>query len=580
MNKFEQDDEITTGESSDSVWTSNSDLFMAIAVVFLIMFVFSLLASGVQTAQNSIAEKEREQYESAQVPESVKQQNQKDQDELSKSMEEIKKNHENLKISAQSIATMQKTLASQMEVIERVKKDQNKKSLMIEQAGAKLVEHKEQIKNLQQDVDQKDKKLKKIEKMEQSQRLLAEQATKEIQKKEEQLKKLNQQIAEQQQQVKNLQAEVKNFREANIVMADRDMKTQKQIQSSQKIIEALKTDIQGQHVEMDSREHANKKLQSQLNQMSKTIEGLESGLAESQQKSESMGQKLAAAQAQVKAQSGQISNLQGQLKGQGDKLSAAQGESAARGKAISDLEGQLQGAEGKLKAMGKRVTEVLGQKVSVEREHRGLMAQIREKDYEINKMRNERGNIAKRIATRIESEGIEIAIDEKTGTITLKMDEAFYFKNASYELAQSAKEKMATLIPAYAAALFEDQSVVDRISSVSITGFASPTFRRSFVDPEENDTEAYRYNMELSMKRSQQIAEFMFGGEIGSYPHKSTLKRLTRVSGMGYMKPIVADNQNDTTCGIYDCTKSRRVEINFHLNDTFNAVTPLSNIGH
>ena len=191
------------------------------------------------------------------------------------------------------------------------------------------------------------------------------------------------------------------------------------------------------------------------------------------------------------------------------------------------------------------------------------------------------GNIAKRVANRIQSEGIEIEIDEKTGTITLKMDEAFYFKNASYELAQSAKEKMATLIPAYAAALFEDQNVVDRISSVSITGFASPTFRRAFVDPQENDTEAYRYNMELSMKRSQQIAEFIFGGEIGSYPHKSTLKRLTRVSGMGYMKPILADDQSqDSGCGIYDCTKSRRVEINFHLNDTFKTVSPLSNIGH
>ena len=109
-----------------------------------------------------------------------------------------------------------------------------------------------------------------------------------------------------------------------------------------------------------------------------------------------------------------------------------------------------------------------------------------------------------------------------------------------------------------------------KITGITLTGFASPRYRRKFVNPMSEDREAYEYNLKLSMARSQEIAKYIFGDDIGSYPYKAELKRLTSISGKGYMSPVLfvegripANKSVRESCGAFDCAKSRRVEIGF-----------------
>ena len=198
----------------------------------------------------------------------------------------------------------------------------------------------------------------------------------------------------------------------------------------------------------------------------------------------------------------------------------------------------------------------------------------------INKISNERQRIAKLISGNLEASGVKVDINPETGNITLKMDDSFYFNNDSYELSDSAKKKLSQVIPVYTKSLFGTKEIADRIDGISITGFASPKYKRLFVDPVLTIGEAYDYNLELSMNRARQIVTYMFGQEFPDFEFKDKLKLMTSVTGKGFMEPIPYDDENTCSaknkvsksnvkceCGPFDCKKSRRVEINFVLKN-------------
>lgn len=68
------DPSIEPGKDDDdsNVWTSNSDLFMVLAIVFLIMFVFTLLKSSVVTLKSKAQVKEIVEYQKGRIPKAKK----------------------------------------------------------------------------------------------------------------------------------------------------------------------------------------------------------------------------------------------------------------------------------------------------------------------------------------------------------------------------------------------------------------------------------------------------------------------------------------------------------------------------
>ena len=108
------------------------------------------------------------------------------------------------------------------------------------------------------------------------------------------------------------------------------------------------------------------------------------------------------------------------------------------------------------------------------------------------------------------------------------------------------------------------------IISVNVTGHASPQYYQQYIDPESEDWKAYSHNLDLSLKRAQQVGYFIFSEDIGKYPYKRELRDITKISGRGYMSPILSKGESSPEkCGPYNCRKSRRVEINFSLKDEF-----------
>ena len=67
-NKNQRREQEENSGSENNAWTSYSDLFMAVAVVFLIMFVFSILASSASTFKIKKEKIEAEKYWMDKIP--------------------------------------------------------------------------------------------------------------------------------------------------------------------------------------------------------------------------------------------------------------------------------------------------------------------------------------------------------------------------------------------------------------------------------------------------------------------------------------------------------------------------------
>ncbi len=80
---------IDAEEKDENVWTSNSDLFMVLAIVFLFLFVFTLLKSSVMTLQNQSKIRDIVEYQKGKVPSEKKEQIVSLQATLNKGVEKL-----------------------------------------------------------------------------------------------------------------------------------------------------------------------------------------------------------------------------------------------------------------------------------------------------------------------------------------------------------------------------------------------------------------------------------------------------------------------------------------------------------
>jgi len=224
--------------------------------------------------------------------------------------------------------------------------------------------------------------------------------------------------------------------------------------------------------------------------------------------------------------------------------------------------------------LGFKVTECNENLAKLQQEERDKRKQLASLDTELKRAKNEitnlaaqRRSIASDLKKNLASSGVATELNAESGVLTLTMDEAFQFKHNSYEITDKAKDKLKKIIPIYVQNLFGKPENVGKIAAVTITGHASPSFRKKPIDPESADEKAKLYNMDLSKKRAIQIADYIFSGDIGYYPYKGLVKSVARTSGRGFMAPVklkrgvLAKEQ----CGRYDCGASRRVEISFVL---------------
>ena len=124
----------------------------------------------------------------------------------------------------------------------------------------------------------------------------------------------------------------------------------------------------------------------------------------------------------------------------------------------------------------------------------------------------------------------------------------------------------------YSKSLFGNPAVSNQISAVEVIGFASPTYKGKFVDPNSSkpeDREALKYNMDLSYKRAKSIFNYILDEKEMNFAHRQTLVPNLKVSGRSFLDLMKMDRNvasADEYCKKNDCKKAQRVIIRFSMD--------------
>ena len=629
------DEEQQSKPEGDSVWTSYSDLFMTVAVLFLILFVFSILQSGIVSRHSQMERDEILKYAEGVVPPDVEKASGKQFEKIEDSMEVMSDQKKalvqalaNLKQFAQSIEVSRTAFAA-------IQDDHTQKNQMLTVANESIVKQKKLIAKVENEnaflskvnhdlsaqVKQAKEQLathvnKLASEREKSQALAVTQqrelvaARSEITQVKQALKKVTGENKQRRQEVDKLNQEygdlnqrfetlTKSESTARSKLAEVQKLRQQERAGSEKLsarMEQLAATVQKLQTEMKETESRNQALQQELaanrqqtNKSQREIESLKGALAGKDaelsgaiktlatrdQEIQSFRASDAASKNQIARLQSDVSHLNGELdqlrKGNaktGQLTASSQGPGAQDGKSGNDggSEGANdQGGKSGIGAMPAPVaikagTSVSGgtsaaaggeQSVTVAKKAPPLPSNIVEQN-----------KVAEKVVATLTNDGVQARHNEGTGGIILNLDNTIYFDKDSARLKDAAKVRIRQLMPKLLSILKEDPQLKDKDLNMTITGHASPYFRRQPVDPADREGRAYHYNLDLSQRRAEAVRDFIMSAKSGEFRYKNEINQIINVDSRGYSEPIaLSPGQEEGLCGRYDCEKSQRIEI-------------------
>lgn len=154
---------------------------------------------------------------------------------------------------------------------------------------------------------------------------------------------------------------------------------------------------------------------------------------------------------------------------------------------------------------------------------------------------------SKELSEQLKEANIDAQVDEMTGD--LKISDLELFEVNSYELSPRGKEYLNKLIPIYISTIFSKEDLSNSIENIIIQGH---TDSQSFSGLNSIDAQFAR-NMELSLKRANSVAEYVFKTNYNRQYSEQLRKKLV-VEGKSFNEPILVN-------GVEDFAKSRRVEL-------------------
>jgi len=568
VNHHNESEDDESSQEQDGVWTSNSDLFMAIAVVFLIMFVFSMIAARIQKAEVVKERMEQEQYDEGRIPVKKMVQHQKDVHQLVNSIVDIQTQQEILQKDLKHMNKLSDTLAEKKNIFMRLQQEHMTKNVALQKASQKIDYQDMKIVSLSKNLNKVSANLKK------SERVIKSQSSKIIKND----KKIEDLVSKNDLKEQTITELTRNEKAVNQKLAKQEAlikEFESQMQSNQNKIANLNNQVE------DSRGQLKEK-SSLASNLEKNLSDIQKSLTKSNNKNGKLASKLS-------KQESAHNELLGELDAMYESLGDAKSQVAGYKKTQLSLNKDITIRKVKNKKLEKKVKKQVEHIRKIDKELKQTKKSLKVKSSSIMVLQNQLKEIkggdrtlADNIAQKMQNAGIEVFIDPQSGMLVLRLDDSFLFKRNSYELTDPAKVKIKDIIPKYAESLFADEKNRSRVSSVSITGYASPRYKKQYVDPLIYDVESYNYNLDLSYKRAQEVAKYIFGEQIGGFRFKDLLRMKAQVAGKSHMLPIkalkVKSENEQKLCGEYDCSKSRRVEISFLLKPTKRKESQL--IGH
>jgi chromosome segregation ATPase len=624
-------------KDSGSSWTSYSDLFTSLAVVFLVMFVFALIKAAVNNVKMAKTKKETKEYLEGKVPKKLKQEVAKKEQMIEKSIKEIDQYDNIIDQKIQDLNQLVKNLSKQKKIMKDLLADKKEKEVILSDINKVVTAKNYQIEEMEQVIKQYEVQKNKVtnernnlnQKMVSLQKRL-EQMLNDQKTQSESIKFLETNNNKQQQSLnqyrstasvleKNLVQMKENYTVTSNELTEKNQQIEvltKSNQNFQQELNEMSKDLKSHQNQLQSAQKSLAESKNEYKEQSNLVSQLESKVSELKSEFGKLKGEYARAKSQYESQNSklgsQVESLEGKLAGLGGKHTELKGKYGDLKGKFNQLKGEyanakglyesqnnalgdeLKGLKGKLAGLGDQNAGLKGKIGNLKDALGGLEGKynnalslnkqcLQEKKYVQNKYNNLakkekavrkiasvqesiRENIAENLAKRFREANLPVVVDKRTGNIVFQMDDLFLFKNNSAELTEGIKEKLNKIVPIYADELLGKPEVAQHILRINIEGHASPTFKKSFVDPLDADPEAYGYNLELSTKRATQLVQYMFGPEIEPFPYQNKMRVMTNAVGYSFSQAIKKQNIT-ATCGQYDCPKSRRVVISFTLNN-------------
>ena len=614
---------VKKSESGDSMWSSYSDLFMILSMVFLLLYVTASLRTGTFSIQ-----KHMEYQQLARELQDLREQNkvyntlkddylanragnqeqkvyQELMDQLNLLQDEANIEKEALRQQAKDLDKKEKALNHYQRIVRNIinanvlaKEGLQKRNKVIERKQGVIEAQVQELSQKTQQIADNEKLLSaKQKKLELKQKVIA-QKKQLLSRKSKEIENLNVQIEEKKQTIKKNNVEIKQInkdldQKIETLKASKmsRAKLKREIAKMQKRTASKIKDLKEENNEITTQlNYSRAKISNanqQLDQAQKTIDAVQSEKQALANELKDTEQQFAVETKKMQEEfaaemDAKVNALKDDLKKQ--KLSAAEKRKREKAlqkqiakqtkdfeKKIANLNNKIKDSEKQRKKAEEKADQFKDYLKSLEKQNEDLEGDIAA----LRPLVKARQDLAKKLKKNLEKVGLESSVDGKTGDVILTFGNE-YFNTDSSNLKSNMKNILKKFVPTYSASLLGDEKIADKIASVEIIGFASPTYRGKYIDPQSlspGDRAAVRYNLDLSYKRAKSIFDFIFDTEKMQYRHQKKLLPLVKVTGRSFLSKGIQGRDLDSGmsrknyCKKYNCKKEQRVIIKFNLSN-------------
>lgn len=163
-----------------------------------------------------------------------------------------------------------------------------------------------------------------------------------------------------------------------------------------------------------------------------------------------------------------------------------------------------------------------------------------------------------------------VSIFEDSGSIQVPLSSFGLFRHRLNELSQLEVKRLKPFLLKFAQTL-KASEYWNHISGIEVKVHASPVYNQKFVSPETRfqpeSQQAYLFNLKLTSKRAQEIAEVFYQPEFQKNQKLAELATNVRATGESFRNPVrktrapAGLEDSGVDCQRYHCQASRRLEL-------------------
>ncbi len=561
-----------------SYWASYSDLFMVLSMVFLFLYIVASLKSGTQGIMKDAEFKQlarerddlkqqikvyntlKEDYLETGASETEQEGYEQLMDKLVLLKEEAKDEKEKLRQAAQENEEKEEALNEYQQMVRNIINNNmisqariKRRDKTIDKKNVVIKDNKKEIQNLKVNIDQKEKEIVQSEKE-------IKNMNKKLEIKIAQLKTsyMTNRITKQKMDESIQQLKQENEQQVSELKAV-NQQTKQEIQKIAKVLNQSKQQLN----------QAQQKLQSQSAKLSELVEEKNQYREKIETMNEEFEEQLKNEKAQFEAE---IKKQKLTAEAKAKKLAQFRKEAKAKqaqlAKEIAAMESQAEQVQNDLDKTLLAKNELAKKAESLEGSNKNLSRDVAR----LKEIADAKNKVIRKIASNLKNAGIEAEVDQKSGDVIISFGEE-YFDSGKASLKPGMENTLQKFMPAYSSSLLSDPETAEKIQSIEIVGFASPTYKGKFVDPKSlkaGNKEAMNYNLDLSYYRARSIFDYVFDTSKMKYQHQKDLLPIVKVTGRSFLaegeNPQDAKNLSQKEyCKKYDCKKSQRVMIKFNM---------------